>query len=119
MEQYSMAEAARALGVSQRTLTRWMRPAGQPSINRERPWSDMRQRIISRAQLEQLAQAHQRQLRAMDLESVASTLSELFADVAALKQEQADLAQRLARLEQTWPNGSPPATPSEAADTPS
>src|SRR5215472_318098 len=100
MDQYSMTEAARLLNVSLRTLTRWMRPpVGRAPIARERPWSDMRQRTISRAQLEQLAADHQRQIITSEetdplarLEAVERALSErieaLEARVAALERKE-------------------------------
>lgn len=75
MEQYSMSEAARALGVSLRTLTRWI---DQQGIARDRPFSDMRQRTLSRAQVEQLAATHKRTLRPIDLEGIAANLGELY-----------------------------------------
>ncbi|GEM_PF-2897065 len=98
-EHYSLSEAQEALGVSKSTLEAWLRKekALTQALKKQRFPDDMRQKFLTRAQLEQLAAAHRRQIATPD---TLDPLARLEAVDSALSERIDALEARVTRLEQ-------------------
>lgn len=106
-ERIPIAEALARLEISKSAFDRWIEQAGlRQRLNKQRFPDDMRQRYLTRAQLDQLAAAHRRQIgeaKATDplarLEAVDAALTErieaLEARVAELEGKQSEADQAL------------------------
>jgi len=90
MRLYSLGEVCALFSIDPVTLRRWMRRA---TISPHIDPSDHRRRYLDQAQLVALAQLHQRVLLAPPQDASSSL------PLAQLRQEIADLARRIERLE--------------------
>lgn len=94
---YTFADALALLGISKSTLDDWLVKAKlRKTVDRQRFPDDMRQRYLTKAQLEQLATAHRRPLT---IPSAIDPLARLEAVDAALTERIEALERRVAALE--------------------
>ncbi len=120
-DRYSLSEAQEVLGVSKATLEVWIRSqkAIKKALEKQRQPDDLRVRYLTRAQVEQLATTHRRQLVSRETpDPLTSNLNELYNDVTALKQGQSDLQARVTALEQQKQKAPRRATSSPEDDLP-
>jgi hypothetical protein len=100
MKHFTLQEACLALAIDQVTLYRWLKRANIEPI---RDTADERKRLLTLAQVKDLARTHNRQLQGKNIADALQLTEDITARLEALEKQVSDLAGQLAALREQKP----------------